>query len=102
MATLARLSTSLDRCSCWRTNINSSQILKQKLLTKHKKELKEAYDKGQCDVWFDYFQKGKGADARFDFIIHTKESDIKQTELWENMKTQTIYICQGAADNLQN
>lgn len=65
---------------------------KTKVINKAQKELKEAYDKGQCDVWFDYFQKGKGADARFDFIIHTKESDIKQTELWENMKTQTIYI----------
>ena len=65
---------------------------KAKVINKAQKELKEAYDKGQCDVWFDYFQKGKGADARFDFIIHTKESDIKQTELWENMKTQTIYI----------
>ena len=73
-------------------SVNDNETRKTKVINKAQKELKEAYDKGQCDVWFDYFQKGKASDARFDFIIHTKESDIKQTELWENMKTQTIYI----------
>ncbi|EPW32988.1 hypothetical protein SAG0068_10375, partial [Streptococcus agalactiae CCUG 44050] len=66
--------------------------LKKYVINKAQKELKEAYDNNQCDVWFDYKQTGKGADAHFDFFIKSKESEVKQKELWEDLHKQVRAI----------
>lgn len=65
---------------------------KRKVIAIAQKELKEAYENGQCDVWFDYIQTGKGVDAHFEFFIHTKENEVRQKELWENIRKQFNYI----------
>lgn len=48
-------------------------------ITKAEKELKSAFEKGQCDLWFETLKEGRGKSTKFTFKIHTKE-DNKQTE----------------------
>lgn len=54
--------------------------LKQFVIDKAYVDLKEAYDNDQCDLWFEYNQVGKGDNAKFDFLIHTKEATKAQIE----------------------
>lgn len=54
--------------------------LKKFVIDKAQKELKEAFNAGKCDVWFDYNQNGRGETASFDFLIHTKEETKAQKQ----------------------
>lgn len=73
-------------------NYPNLKDFKANVINKAKKELKEAYDNDQCDVWFDYQQTGKGADAHFEFYVKSKESEVKQNELWEDLHKQVKAI----------
>ncbi len=51
---------------------------KRRVIDKAKKELKDSYDNNQCDLWFDYDQTGRGENAKFTFVIHTREATKAQ------------------------
>lgn len=53
---------------------------KRYVLDKAQKELKEAFDARQCDLWFEYIQRGRGEEADFDFIIHTAQATLAQIQ----------------------
>lgn len=53
-------------------------------------DLKEAYEDGKADLWFEYVQRGKGEDAKFDFLIHTKEATKAQIEQ-ERARSEMAY-----------
>lgn len=55
-------------------------LFKQYVINVAQKELKEAYDENQCDLWFDYVQDGRGEKAHFEFFVHTRENQQKQKE----------------------
>jgi len=60
------------------------------------KELKDLYDKGECDLWFDYkpdevTKVGKKY-TRYWFTIHTNESDRNQAETIKQTQQQALYI----------
>lgn len=68
-------------------------LFKQKVINTAQKELKTFYDKGQCDLWFDYSQEGKGDNAYFTFYVHTKEeekrkADQKGVPAWDDLFKQ--------------
>lgn len=57
---------------------------KSRIIDTAQKELKAAFDNGQCDLWFEYTQFGKGIKAEFKFIIHTRErTEAQQKEFKE-------------------
>lgn len=61
-----------------------------------KKELKELYEKGECDLWFEYrpdesTKVGKKY-TRYWFDIHTKESDKNKAESIKQTQQQALYI----------
>lgn len=51
---------------------------KKYVIDKAQNELKESYEAGVSELWFEYSQKGRGEDAEFKFIIHTRESTQAQ------------------------
>ena len=60
------------------------------------KELKELYDKGQCDLCFDYkpdeaTKVGKKY-TRYWIYIHTKETDQYQEQTFKQTQQQALYI----------
>lgn len=60
------------------------------------KELKDLYDKGECDLWFEY-RPDEGTKVgkrytRYWFDIHTKESDRNQAETIKQTQQQALYI----------
>ena len=61
------------------TQIND---FKRKVLEVAQKELKELYDKGQCDLWFDYDVKDtdKRKILSYHFHIHTKEDEQNKVD----------------------
>ena len=66
---------------------------KQKVLDVSQKEIKELYDKGQCDLWFEYDKKD--TDGRkilsFFFFVHTKEEEQQKTN-YETVKNCILRI----------
>lgn len=59
---------------------------KRRIIDKACKELKEFYDAGQCDLWFEYCQSGKGEKAEFNFIIHTQEATQAQQKQFKELR----------------
>ncbi len=57
-------------------------LLRQYVLNPAQKELKELYDKGECDLYFTYTEEKYGRQVdRFHFIIHTREIDEETQNL---------------------
>lgn len=65
---------------------------KRRVLDKAQSELKEAYENGQCDLWFEYEQSGRGSEAEFTFIIHTKEQTQAQQKQFKELREMSYYI----------
>ena len=67
---------------------------KAKVLDGAMEELKKGYEQEprQCDLWFEYSQKGRGSKASFTFRIHTPEGDRKREEIYEDLSQQAAYI----------
>jgi hypothetical protein len=66
--------------------------LKKFVIDKACKDLKEAYDNDQCDLWFEYGQIGKGDKADFKFIIHTREHTQAQEQDLKEKQDRSLYI----------
>ena len=56
------------------------------------KELKEAYDKNQCELWLECYDEGRGKSTRWFFKINTKEDSEQQKMAMQAVKQQLIYI----------
>lgn len=65
---------------------------KSRVIDKACKELKESYEKNQCDLWFEYEQSGRGESAEFTFIIHTKEQTQAQQKQFKELREMSYYI----------
>lgn len=65
---------------------------KKYVINKAYLELKESYDKGKCDVWFEYGQTRKGEKAEFKFIIHTKEIVEAQQKKFKELHEMSYEI----------
>lgn len=82
-------------------------LFKQKVIEAARKEIKSFYDEGQCDLWFDYAQDGKGDNAHFTFYVHTKEEEKRKAEqknspAWNDMfkqKQSIIYMLRAIVKN---
>lgn len=66
--------------------------LKKFVIDKAQKELKESYDKGNSDLWFEYNQTGKGEEAEFKFIIHTYEQTQAQKKQFKELREMAYHI----------
>lgn len=55
-------------------------------------ELKEAYDKNQCDLYLEYVQEGRGKEVRYNFKIHTKQDEAKEQELFGEVRKLALYV----------
>ena len=66
-------------------NIND---FKRKILDVAQKELKELYDKGQCDLWFEYAVKDtdKRKVLSYFFFVHTKDEE-------QTLNYQSVTLC---------
>lgn len=67
---------------------------KSKVLDGARDELKKAYEQEprQCDLWFEYTQKGRGSKASFTFCIHTPESDKAREEAFEDLAKMSSFV----------
>ena len=70
--------------------------MREKVFDVAQKELKELYDKGQCDLCFDYkpdeaTKVGKKY-TRYWIYIHTKETDQYQEQTFKQTQQQALYI----------
>ena len=70
--------------------------MRKKVFDVAQKELKELYDKGQCDLCFDYkpdeaTKVGKKY-TRYWIYIHTKETDQYQEQTFKQTQQQALYI----------
>lgn len=70
----------LKQMFCLEDKYTQLYLFKQKVLEVAQKELKESFDSGQCDLWFDYIQDGRGEKAHFEFFVHTRENEKRQKE----------------------
>ena len=73
-----------------------SQMREKVVFDVAQKELKELYDKGQCDLCFDYkpdeaTKVGKKY-TRYWIYIHTKETDQYQEQTFKQTQQQALYI----------
>lgn len=66
--------------------------LKKYVLDKAQQELKTSYDNGQCDLWFEYGQVGRGENAEFKFIIHTREATEAQQKQFKELREMSYEI----------
>lgn len=57
-----------------------------------RKELKEMFDKGQCDLYFDVNIKGRGKKMCYDFKIITKDQEEKQKLMYKEVRDKWVYI----------
>lgn len=65
---------------------------KRNVIDKAQKELKEAYKKGDCNLWFEYTQSGRGDDAEFKFTIHTDEQTQAQQKQFKELREMSYNI----------
>lgn len=65
---------------------------KRRVIDKAQKEIKDAYENNQCDLWFEYIQIGKGEKAEFKFIIHTKEITEAQQKHFKELREMSFDI----------
>ena len=63
---------------------------KSRIIDTAQKELKESYENNQCDLWFEYTQVGRGEQANFNFVIHTREATQSQEKEFKE-KRQMAY-----------
>lgn len=66
--------------------------LKNRVIDRACNDIKEAFDKDQCDLWFEYGQTGKGDNAEFKFVIHTKEQTLAQEQKLKETYDRSLYI----------
>ena len=91
----------LRKMFCLENSYPQVQDFKRYVLKTAEVELKKAYEQvsirdgkecRQCDLWFEYTQKGRGDKASFTFRIHTPDSDKKRKEIYEDLSQQAAYI----------
>lgn len=91
----------LRKMFCLEDNYILLSGFKSKVLDVAMEELKKGYEQvtiregkeiRQCDLWFEYSQKGRGSKASFTFRIHTPDSDKKRKEIYEDLSQQAAYI----------
>lgn len=68
-----------------------NQDFKRFVLDVAYKELKDAYDTEQSDLWFEVMTKGRGKDVRYYFKIHTKEEGQRPINIDERGKALYIF-----------
>lgn len=64
----------------------------KRVVKKAQEELKSTYDKGQCDLYFDVYIKGRGTEMCYDFKIYTRERSDRQKEVFEDVRKKWLYI----------
>lgn len=65
---------------------------KSRIIDKAQKELKESYENNQCDLWFEYAQVGRGEQADFKFVIHTREASQAQQKQFKELNDMSHAI----------
>lgn len=56
------------------------------------KELKEKYDAGQCDLWFEVKKEGRGKTSNYKFYVHTKENEEAQKETFKDLQQKAVLV----------
>ena len=56
------------------------------------KELKEKYERGECDLWFEYKKEGRGEAATYKFYVHTHENEETQAAAFKDIHEKSIAI----------
>lgn len=78
---------------CLEKAYKQNQDFKRYVLDVAENELKQAYEDGQCDLWFETLKEGRGKTTRYTFKIHTRHENKKQEEDAKLLvqKTKLIY-----------
>lgn len=69
-----------------------NQDLKRYVLDVARDELKEVYENGQSDLYFDYIADGRGKDITYKFRIYTREEDGQNEKLWKECHDKAIWL----------
>lgn len=70
-----------------------NQDFKRRVIDVAENELKETFESGQCDLWFESMKEGRGKDTRYTFRIHTRNEQEKPAEDGKLIvqKTKAVY-----------
>ena len=87
-------SKSFGKCSCWKRNTNGDAISKRRVLDDPQKELRELYNAGQCDLYFEFEPKSyKGKEVtEYKFYVYTRQTEQQKLLEYESAKQAIIYI----------
>ena len=68
-------------------------FFKRRVIDIAEDELKEAFETGQCDLWFESMKEGRGKETKYTFKIHTRNESEKPEENAKLMvqKTKAVY-----------
>lgn len=86
--------TQLREMFCLENKYERALDFNTKVVYKAQKELKAAYEAGQCDLYFDVNVKGRGKDMHYDFKIRTKEQSEAQKKAFEDIRQRWLFIQQ--------
>ena len=63
-----------------------------------RKEIKELFDAGQCDLWFEYDAEKEGRNiTRFWFVVHTKESQAMDAARLADTQQKFLYLVRAVS-----
>lgn len=77
---------------CLEDKYQTNKDFNRNVIHKAQEELKFTYDKGQCDLYFDVYIKGRGTEMCYDFKIYTREQSDRQKEVFEDVRKKWLYI----------
>ena len=78
---------------CLEKAYKQNQDFKRRVIDIAEDELKESFETGQCDLWFETMKEGRGKETKFTFKIHTRNESEKPEENAKLMvqKTKAVY-----------
>ena len=87
---------------CLENAYKQNQDFKRKVIDVAENELKQAFESGQCDLWFESMKVGRGKETKYTFKIHTKDESKKPEENAKLMVQKTKLIYRIMLDNFKN
>ena len=78
---------------CLENKYAQNTLFNEYVIESARKELKEMYDRDQCELYFDVNIKGRGKSMCYDFKIRTKEGEKARQMEFEDARKKWAFIC---------
>lgn len=77
---------------CLEDAYKQNQDFKRYVIDVAEKELKETFENGQCDLWFETMKEGRGKATKYTFKIHTRNNVEKPEENAKLLLQKTKFV----------